>query len=61
MFQKIIVLIDGPIQSWIEQQGRKFKISKFVRVLGTALYRAARKRENSLESFFKIRNTIKKV
>ncbi len=33
MFQKITVLIDGPIQHWIEQQGRKFKISKFVRDL----------------------------
>lgn len=33
MFEKIIVLVDEPIQEWFDQQSRKFKISPFVRNL----------------------------
>ena len=33
MFEKIAVLVDEPIQKWFDEQGRKFKISPFVRNL----------------------------
>ncbi|MBA7590782.1 hypothetical protein ES708_32919 [subsurface metagenome] len=33
MMEKIAVLIDEPIQKWFDEQGRKFKISPFVRNL----------------------------
>ncbi len=32
-YEKIAVLIDEPIQTWLDKQGRKFKISPFVRKL----------------------------
>ena len=33
MFEKITILVDEPINTWIQQQGRKFKVSSFIREL----------------------------
>ena len=32
-YEKIAILVDEPIQKWFDEQGRKFKISPFVRNL----------------------------